>query len=94
MFTTIRLCNYAKFHVGNLFKVMLKEHYAFDAIIKEIRYCKIDELPEITCYLDTGYNKEQTIKTLKTMYANKNIDWSTQLLSIILLENLQWDKPQ
>ncbi len=93
-FTTIRLTNYSKYHVGDVFKIMLKNTYAFDAILTKIVYCKINELPEITCFLDTGYNKAETIKTLQTMYANKNINWDTQLLSIILLENLQWDKPQ
>lgn len=93
-FTTIRLTNYAKYHVGGLFKIIKKEDYLFDALIVSIRYCKIDDLPEFTCYTDTGYPKAETIKMLKQMYSKKNIDWNTQLLSIILLESLQWEKPQ
>lgn len=87
-FTTIRLSNTAKYHVGKCFKVIKKEEYLFDVIIKGIRYCKIDELPEFTCYTDTGYSKDETIKMLKTMYSKKQVDWSKQLVSIILLESL------
>ena len=92
-FTTIRLQNLAKYHIGNVFKIIKKGDYLLDAKIVQLRYCKLHDLPELTCYLDTGYSKEATIALFKKMYQSKNIDWEKQLLSIILLEHLDWDKP-
>lgn len=92
-FTTIRLINYAKYHIGNVYKIIRKGDYVLDAKIIKLRHCKLHELPEYTCYLDTGYSKEETIELFKKMYQSKNIDWEKQLVSIILLEHLDWVKP-
>lgn len=92
-FTTIRLANYAKYHVGKLYRIMHKENYAFDGLIVRIEYYKLQELPELVCMMDTGLTKQETIELIQKMYVNKNIDWSSQLLSVLLIENAQWDKP-
>lgn len=87
-FTTIRLNNAGKYQVGDCFKIISKQKYLYDALIVGIRYSKIEDLPEFTCYTDTGYSKSETIKLLKNMYSKKNIDWDKQVLAIILLESL------
>jgi hypothetical protein len=93
-FTTIRLCNYAKYHLGRIYKIFRAENYCYDARVESIRYCTIDQLPDFTCYLDTGYSKEETIGIFKKMYLQKNINWETQLMAVILLQNLDFDQPK
>lgn len=88
--TTIRLYNTAFYHVGSYYRLMLKKDWVLNVKIVGLRYCKIHDLPEYTCYQDTGYNKEQTTAMLQKMYAGKN--WDTQLLAIVLLENLDYEK--
>lgn len=39
------------------------------AKIKDARKIKVSQLNDFICYLDTGYNKEQTIKILEKMYS-------------------------
>lgn len=92
-FTTIRLQNESKYKQGKVYKIFKNKEYILDARIEQIRSCKLQDLPDYTCYLDTGYNKQQTIDLIKKMYSNKNINWQTQLVSVILLEHLDWDKP-
>jgi len=92
-FTTIRLKS-DKFKIGNPYKIFLTEKFCYEGLCIDIRNCKIDELPEYTCYLDTGYSKHETIKMLKTMYSKHDIDWTTQQLSVILIQNLEWEKPK
>lgn len=92
-FTTIRLANYKKYHVGNVYRIMHKENYAFDGMIVKIEYYKLHEIPEAVCMLDTGLTKPETIELIQKKYSGKNIDWSSQLLCVLLIENTQWDKP-
>lgn len=85
--TTIRLCNYSKYHVDSYYKLLLEGEFLTTGKIVDLRYCKLNELPEWTCYLDTGYSKAETVQLFKNMYSSKNIDWDKQLLVLILLEN-------
>ena len=91
-FTTIRL-NSLKYQVGGTYRIFLKDTYIYDAIVIDVVTCKIEDLPKYTCFIDTGYSKPETINLLKRMYAKKNIDWDTQLLAVVLVEQLTWDKP-
>lgn len=92
-FTTIRLCNNAKYRVGSFYRIIVNNDYKIDAKIIAIRNCKIDQLPEFTCYQDTGFDKETTIAMIANMYSGRAIDWDTQQLSIILLENMDFQIP-
>ena len=93
-FTTIRLSNPKKYEVDKIYKIFRADNYCYDAKIHQIKYCTIYDLPEYTCYLDTGYSREETINIFKKMYLQKNINWETQIMSVVLLENLDFDQPQ
>ena len=69
--TTIRLSNLAKYHVGSIYRLLLEGEFLASAKIVDLRYCKVDELPEWTCYLDTGYDKKSTVTMFKTCTAEK-----------------------
>jgi hypothetical protein len=88
--TTIRLSNLSKYHVGSIYRLMLDGEFLVSAKIIDLRYCKVDELPEWTCLLDTTYDKKNTIAMFKAMYSAKNIDWNNQQLVLIMLENLDF----
>lgn len=92
-FTTIRLSNPKKYRLGKIYRILKNEDYLIDARIVLIEDYTLYTLPEFICYTDTGYNKTQTISMLQSMYQAKQIDWHKQLLSIILLEHLDWVKP-
>lgn len=89
-FTTIRLENPKKYFKGHDFKILLhqkgKQVVKGVATVVEIRNTFIVSLDDYTCFLDTGYNAQETIKLLKTIYKNKSINWNNQILSIILLK--------
>lgn len=56
-------------------------------IVRGVYIVSIDQLTEYSCLLDTGYNREETIKILKRMY--KNADWDTQKIDVVLLEEIE-----
>ena len=45
-----------------------KELYYGVAIVLEKRKLKVQQLSESICYLDTGYNKDETVNILAKMY--------------------------
>jgi hypothetical protein len=45
-------------------------------------------------YLDTGYSVEEMVKLIKTMYKNKNIDWTIQRLDFCLFVYQQKHKTE
>ena len=91
-FTTIRLDS-MKWQIGGTYRIFLKDKYIYEGVVRDVVTCKIEELPKYICYIDTGYNKPDTINLLKKMCSNKNIDWEKQLLAVVLVEQLTWDKP-
>ncbi len=88
--TTIRLCNYSKYHIDSFYRLLLEGEFLTTGRIVDVRYCKIDDLPDWTCMLDTGYSKADTITIFKNMYSAKNFDWDKQLLVIIMIENMDF----
>jgi len=82
-FTTIRLHNPKKYIIGNVYDIEIKENPKGKATLHEIRTLKISQLNDFICYLDTGYNREQTIKMLQRMY--KAINLNTALFDFCLL---------
>lgn len=73
-FTTIRMHDPKKYVVGKLYTIELRGKNIGRAVLKDRRVIKIDRLNDFICYLDTGYNKPQTVDILRKMYSNKNIN--------------------
>ena len=82
-FTTIRLANCNKYKLNRQYAIILKDKELGTATIKDIKTLSVNHLGLYTCYLDTGYNREETINIIKKMYPNLN--FSTALFNLILL---------
>jgi hypothetical protein len=54
----------------------------------------LDKLNDYVCYLDTGYNKAETVELLRKMYKAKNIDFSKKQITILLLQRIDPVKPR
>lgn len=90
-FTTIRIYNVSKHFRGNQFEVFCKRKFKMKAIVLGTIITKLDQLSDYVCYLDTGYNKEETTAILKKMYPH--IDFKQQKVCIVLLERIEPLKP-
>ena len=64
-FTTIRLHNPNKYIVGNEYNVEINGKQKGVAFLQDKRTLGINQLNDFICYLDTGYNKQQTIGMLQ-----------------------------
>lgn len=42
--------------------------------LSKTRFDQVNNIPDALCYLDTGYDKANTIKILRTMYKMPDID--------------------
>lgn len=93
-FTTFRLRNDAKYKVGQEYDIYLKGHEHEPVVISYIRHFKIDEISEVLWLLDTGYNKEESVNMMKTMYRNIVQNWETQDISFIVLRRIHLDVSQ
>jgi len=89
-FTTIRLHNPKKYIVGNEYNIEINEQQKGVALLQDKRVLGISQLNDFICYLDTGYNKEQTINMLQRMY--KSIDLQTALFDFCLLVYIKPEK--
>lgn len=83
-FTTLRLQN-DKYIVGQSYEVFLKKEKIFTVKVLAIKNILLENINEFIARLDTGYSREECIALIRTMYKNKNINWNTQKLSLILL---------
>lgn len=86
-FTTIRIYNLSKHFQGNQFEVFLQKKFKSKAIVLGTIITKLDQLSDYVCYLDTGYNKEETKAIFKKMFPH--IDFKTQKICIILLQRIE-----
>jgi hypothetical protein len=84
-FTSLRLHSPAKHQRGQRYRIECKGQMYGVAVLHEVRTVKVSALNDFVTYLDTGYNRAETLKMLQTMYKNKCIDWNTQLLDFCLL---------
>ena len=88
-FSTIRLRNDSKYQLDYKFRIWLHTNKEpLDLSFAKVVYIKhivIDNLTEPMARLDTGYNRDECIKLMKTMYKNIVKDWKTQLLSFMIL---------
>lgn len=89
-YTTIRLYQPNYYVENEMYKINLQEKYHHNGLIHSIYSSKIYDITDRIYMLDTGYKKQQAIELLQNMYKAKNIDWNTQYLNIILLENLSY----
>jgi hypothetical protein len=90
-FTTIRIYNLSKHFRGNQFEIFLQKKFKTKPQVLGTILTKLDELSDYVCYLDTGYNREQTTAILKKMYPH--IDFKKQKICIVLLERIDPVKP-
>ena len=90
-FTTLRLKS-DKYLIGHDYEIILnikKESKSFGVCkIEDIRIMRIEHLNEFIARIDTGYSLEKCVNLIKTMYINKNINWNTQELNLILLTKI------
>lgn len=94
VFTTIRIENNSRYQIGKTLTVRFdskdpEKSLFFLAEIVDVKKSLLKDLPTYTCWLDTGYSKEDTIDIIKKMYINKNINLSTQYFYIILLKRIK-----
>jgi len=82
-FTTLRLSK-GFYKVGETVQIELKSKIIGTAKIKTVNVSDIDKLPDLICFMDTGYNQAETQIILKRIYPNEN--WNIQKIAILLLE--------
>ena len=73
-FSTIRIRNDKKYIIGHEYTIILKEQPIYVARLVCISHFMLDGLSEGMAYIDTGYNKKETIAIIEKMYKNKDID--------------------
>ena len=83
-FTTIRLSG--RFSEGDKIIVIGPGQIRFGATVQGKRELPtIEAINEWVARLDTGYSRTDCINLLKTMYKNKNIDWTTKKIFLYLI---------
>lgn len=88
-YTTIRKSS-AYYVPGEYYFVFQAGHAAdHRALLITKKTILLEQLPEITAYLDTGMNQQQTKELFRSMYPQA--DWNTQKLDILLFHNLETD---
>ena len=73
-FTTLRIHNPGKYVVGQRYQVELKGQPKGTATLTQKRVIRLAELNDFICFLDTGYNRTETIGIIKRMYKGIAID--------------------
>ena len=85
-FTTIRPEDPARYRTGDTLKIILQGRYCFDARIKGIRSLKLQDIGDITAYLDAGTSAAELREFMADVY--KNIDFSSRNVSVLLMEKI------
>lgn len=68
-FHTLRLSG--RWEVGQTCEVFLQKQMIGTAkLMSKVRYENFNAIPDHICYLDTGYDKSNTIRILRQMYKN------------------------
>lgn len=93
-FSTIRIYNPSKHFRGNQFDVFLQRKYKGKVVVLGVIKTYLDKLNDYVCYLDTGYNKLETIDLFKKIYKSKNIDFSKKQITILLLQKVDLVNPK
>jgi|GEM_PF-3482424 len=96
-FTTIRLRDDARFIVGEYYdlyycwkdcdnKFIATENYLGKGRLLDIRHFMLNDLNVFMSHLDMGLHQFDGKKELIKLYKEQNVDWSTQQLSYLLIE--------
>lgn len=85
-FTSIRIKNDDKYIMNENYEIILKGKIIKKARLINIKDFKLKDIPEITAFLDTGYNKEDTINILKEIYGEEKANKVT--FSLLLFKSL------
>lgn len=85
-FTTIRIHNPKKYIKGKLFGIELNGATKGTARLKDKRTINVGQLNDFICYLDTGYNSQETLQILERMYPNINIHSTLFDLCLLVYE--------
>lgn len=88
-FTTFRFYNRGKIQIGKLVQCELIQK---GQVVKS-RECQVygilpyvlKEVPEILCYMDAGYSKDEFINLVKTMYKNYKVDYDRECFAFYLV---------
>ncbi len=91
-FTTIRIHNEQKYVTGREFIIELRGIKKGIATLQEKRVFKIDQLNEFMSFVDTGYNRGETIGILARMYKGKDIQ--NTFFDLCLLVYVSPEKPE
>lgn len=90
IFTTVRL-SHNRYYANAKKTVYLKKQVYSNIVILEVINCRLDQVKPWIKMMDVGYKDSTEFDNIiKTMYKNKNIDWSTQLLSVIICQTIEW----
>jgi hypothetical protein len=86
-FTAIRIAN-PKYKKGNhyIIEASIKDFQSFEVECLLLLRFKANDLPELCCYLDTGYSKAETIQIFSKMYPS---NFETLDFFVILLKRLK-----
>lgn len=87
-FTTMRLKDDNRFHIGETYDIVLKDQLLCHADIVDITHFFLKDINNFVAGLDTGYPAKQCQVMIATMYKNYNIDWDKRMLSLLLLKKL------
>lgn len=80
-FTTIRLSE--RFEINDHLNVYFNDKLRCHVRVVGKRLFNILELPELICWLDTGYSKAETIEVLRKMY--KDVDMTKVKFTVYTL---------
>ena len=86
-FPTLRLSQ--SYSIGEIYEVLLKKKIICTAQIVDIKEFYLHEINNYIAYLDSGYSPDECRKVLKTMYKNKNVDWDTQKIRMLLFVKIE-----
>lgn len=70
-FTTIRPRNDKKYIVGDRMRVTQEKVLCKEIEIIDIKHVDYNDLKDYTCYLDMGYNANETKSIIRTIYNKK-----------------------
>lgn len=87
-FTTLRLHNAARDHVGTRVQILLKDEDKGTGTIKGVRRFFLHEINEFVARLDTGYSADECRQLIRTMYPK--VDFTVTQITLLLIVK---DKP-
>lgn len=73
-FTSIRLRNDKKYHVGEDYVIIKGKEPIYMAKLIQVIHFHLSNLTPAMAYLDTGYSPKETQQIIEKMYKNKNIN--------------------